>query len=72
MSLVEVHANAILAGQRLYLVTMSFRVVFVRLAVFFAPGRLVRAIAERLVLGKTAHANPDRFLLGLDFKRPLV
>ena len=51
---------------------MSFRVVLVRLAVFLVPGRLVRAVAERLVLGKTAHANPDRFLLRLNFKRSLV
>ncbi len=72
MSLVEVHANAVLARQRLYLVAMSFRVVFVRLAVFLVPGGLVRAVAERLVLGKTAHANPDRFLLRLNFKRSLV
>ena len=57
---------------RLYLVAMSFRVVFVRLAVFLVPGGLVRAVAERLVLGQTAHANPDRFLLRLNFKRPFV
>ncbi len=51
---------------------MSFRVVLVRLAVFLIPGGLMRAIAERLVLGKTAHANPDRFLLRLNFERSLV
>ena len=72
MSLVEVHANAARARLRLYLVTMSFRVVLVRLAVFLIPGGLVRAIAERLVLGKAAHANPDRLLLRLYFKGSLV
>ena len=51
---------------------MTFRVVFVRLAVFLVPGGLVRAVAERLVLRKTAHANPDRFLLRFDFKRSFV
>ena len=72
MSLVEVHANAVLARLRLYLVSMSFRVVLVRLAVFLISGGLMRAVAERLILRKTAHANPDRFLLGLNFKRSLV
>jgi hypothetical protein len=38
---------------------MSPRVVFVGFAVFLVPGGLVRAVAERLVFGKTAHANPD-------------
>ena len=59
-------------GSRLYLVPMSFRVVLVRLAVFLISGRLMRAVAKRLILRKTAHANPDRFLLRLDFKRSLV
>src|SRR6266446_3471039 len=44
MSLVEVHANAVRPGSRLHLVSMTFRVVFVRLAVFLIPGRLVRAV----------------------------
>jgi hypothetical protein len=51
---------------------MSFRVVLVRLAVFLISGGLMRAVAERLILRKTAHANPDRFLLGLNFKGPLI
>jgi len=72
MSLVEVHANAVAPVSRLYLVSMSFRVVLVRLAVFLIPGGLVRAVAERLILRKTAHANPDRFLLWLNFKRSVV
>ena len=51
---------------------MTFRIVFVGLAVFFVARGLVRAVAEGLVFGKAAHANPDRFLLRFDFKRPLV
>jgi hypothetical protein len=51
---------------------MSFGIVLIRLAVFLVPRRLVRAIAERLVLGKAAHANPDRLLLRLYFKGSLV
>ena len=51
---------------------MPFRVVFVGLAVFFVPGGLVRTVAERLVFGKAAHANPDRFSLGFDFERPFI
>jgi hypothetical protein len=53
-------------------VAMSFCVVLVGFAVFLVPGSLMRAVAERLVLGKTAHANPDGFLLGLDLQRSLV
>jgi hypothetical protein len=51
---------------------MAFVVVLVGLAVFFIPRLLVRPIAKRLVLGKTAHADPDGFLLWLDLKRSLV
>jgi hypothetical protein len=51
---------------------MSFRIVLVSFAVFLVPGGLVRSVAERLVLGKPAHANPDGFLLRFDFKRSLV
>jgi hypothetical protein len=53
-------------------VAMAFRVVFVNLAVFLVARGLVRAIAERLIFGQPAHANPDRFLLGLDLKGSLV
>ena len=48
---------------------MSFGIVLVSLAVFFVPRRLVRAIAERLVLRKAAHANPDGLLLRFYFER---
>jgi hypothetical protein len=72
MSLVQVHGILFAPGSRLYLVSMTFRVVLVRLAVFLISGGLMRAVAERLILRKTAHANPDRFLLGLNFKRSLV
>ena len=51
---------------------MTFRIVFLGLAVFFATHGLVRAVTERLVLGESAHANPDRFLLRFDFKRSLI
>ena len=51
---------------------MSLRVVLVSLAIFLVPGGLVRAVAERLVLGESAHANPDGLLLGLDFQRSLI
>src|SRR5438552_7488265 len=53
-------------------VTMSFGIVLVRFAIFLVPGRLVRTVAERLVFGKSAHANPDRLLLRFDFQRSLV
>ena len=53
-------------------VTMSFRVVLVGLAIFLVPGGFVRAVAERLVLGKAAHANPDRLRLRFDFQRSLI
>ncbi len=59
-------------GSRLYLVSMTFRVVLVRLAVFLVPRGLVRAIAERLVFRQATHANPDRFLLRFDFQGSLV
>jgi hypothetical protein len=51
---------------------MAFGVVFVGFAVFFVLSGLVRAVAERLVFGKSAHANPDRVLLRFDLKRSLV
>ena len=51
---------------------MPFRIVFISLAVFLVPGRLMRAIAEGLVLGQAAQANPDGLLLRFDFKRPLI
>jgi hypothetical protein len=56
----------------LELVSMTFRVVLVSLAVFLVAGGLVRAVAERLVFGKTAHANPDRLLLRFNFEWSLV
>ena len=52
--------------------TVAFGVVFVSFAVFLVPGGLMRAVAERLVFGKSAHANPDRLLLRFDFQRSLV
>jgi hypothetical protein len=51
---------------------MAFVVVLVSLAAFFIPGLLVRPVAKRLILGKTAHADPNGFLLRLDLKRSLV
>src|SRR5437588_10877046 len=51
---------------------MAFGVVFVGFAVFLIPSGLVRAVAERLVFGKSAHAHPGRLLLRFDFKRWLV
>jgi hypothetical protein len=51
---------------------MAFGVVFVSFAVFLVPGGLVRAVAERLVFGKSAHANPDRLWLRFDLKRSVV
>ena len=56
----------------LHFVTMPVGIVFISLAVFLVPGRLVRAIAERLVLGQAAHANPDGLLLWFDFKRSAI
>jgi len=56
----------------LHFVAMPFRVVFVGLAVFFVTRGFVRSITERLILRQAAHANPDRFLLGFDFKRSFV
>ena len=53
-------------------VAMPFSVVFVSLAVFLVPRRLVRAVTKRLVPGKAAHANPDGLLLRFDFQRSLV
>jgi hypothetical protein len=52
--------------------TMSFRIVLINLAVFFVPGGFVRSVAERLVFGKAAHANPDRFSLRFDLEGSLV
>ena len=51
---------------------MSFGIVLVSLAVFLVPGGFVRPIAERLIFGQSAHANPDRFRLGLDLQRSLI
>jgi hypothetical protein len=51
---------------------MAFGIVFVGFAVFLVPGGLVRAVAERLVFGESAHAYPDRLLLRFDLKRSLV
>ena len=51
---------------------MPFGVVLVSLAVFLVPGGLVRSVAERLVFGEAAHANPDRFLLWFDFQRSVI
>ena len=53
-------------------VAMSFGIVFVSFAVFLVPGGFVRPIAERLVFGQTAHANPNRLWLRFDFERSLV
>src|SRR2546428_12191352 len=53
-------------------VAMSFRIVLVSLAFFFIARGFVRAVAERLILGKTAHANPDRLCLRFDFERSFV
>ena len=51
---------------------MTFVVVFVGLAVFFVSYFLVRAIAIRLVLRQSAHANPDRAFLRLDLERLFI
>jgi hypothetical protein len=51
---------------------MTFRIVFLGLAVFFVTHGLARAVTERLVLGESAHANLDRFLLRFDFERSFV
>jgi hypothetical protein len=51
---------------------MAFRVVFVGLAVFLVPRRLVRSVTKRLVPGKAAHANPDGLLLRFDFEWPPI
>src|SRR5438270_10774604 len=51
---------------------MSFRIVLVSLAFFFIARGFVRAVAEGLILGKTAHANPDRLCLRFDFERSSV
>ena len=53
-------------------VAMSFCVVLVRLAIFLILRGLVRAVAEWLIFGEAAHANPDRLCLRFDFQRPLV
>jgi hypothetical protein len=59
-------------GSVLDFFTMPLPIVFVRLAVFLIGHGLVRTVAEWLVLGKTAHTNPDRFFLRFDFERLLV
>jgi uncharacterized membrane protein AbrB (regulator of aidB expression) len=64
--------NADLAIVDSNFMAMPFRVVLVSLAIFFVARGLVRAVAEGLVFRKAAHANPDRFLLRHDLKRPLV
>jgi hypothetical protein len=51
---------------------MPFGIVFVNLPILFARYRFVRAVAIRLVFGKAAHADEDRFLLGLNLERLLV
>jgi hypothetical protein len=51
---------------------VTFVVVLIGLAAFFVPGLLVRSIAKRLILGKTAHADPNGFFLRLYLKRSLV
>ena len=53
-------------------VAMSFRIVLVSLAFFFIARGFVRAVAEGLIPGKTAHANPDRLCLRFDFERSSV
>ena len=56
----------------LHFLSMTFRIVFVGLSFFFISRRLMRSIAERLIFGEPAHANPNRLLLWLDFEGPLV
>ena len=51
---------------------MSFRIVFVSLAIFLVGHLLVGTIAKWLILGKAAHTDPDRLFLRFDFKRLLV
>ena len=51
---------------------MTFCVGLVSLAVFFVLSCLMRPAAERLVLGKAEHANPDRFSKRLSFQWSLV
>ena len=48
---------------------MAFGVVLVDFAFFLGGDGFVGAVAEGLVLGEAAHANPDGFFLGLDFER---
>jgi hypothetical protein len=50
---------------------VAFLVVLVDFSAFFVPGLLVRSVTKRLVLGETAHANPDRSLLRLNLERSL-
>ena len=38
---------------------MALGIVLVRFALFLVPGGFVRSVAERLILGEAAHANPD-------------
>ena len=51
---------------------MTFGVVFVGLAVFFSGSAFMGAVAEGLVPGESAHADPDGFFLRLDFERLIV
>jgi hypothetical protein len=50
---------------------VAFLVVLVDFSAFFVPGLLVRSVTKRLVLGETAHANPDRSFLRLNLERSL-
>ena len=50
---------------------VAFLVVLVDFSAFFVPGFLMRSVAKRLVLGETAHADPNRRLLRLNLKRSL-
>ena len=50
---------------------VAFLVVLVDFSAFFVPGFLMRSVAKRLVLGETAHADPNRRLLRLYLKRSL-
>ena len=47
---------------------VAFFVVLVDFSAFFVPGFLVRSVAKRLVLGETAHADPNGRLLRLNLK----
>src|SRR5947199_208844 len=51
---------------------MAFRIVLVSFPVLFVSGCLMRSVAERLVFGEAAHANPDRFCLRFNFQWSFV